>query len=313
MSWKDLLQENDQKTLIAPWIGGRVLRTSNRTWKIKNNLPNEYGWYVFDLQGRNAFILNKSDVSNEELLINSITGYLVGNKFIQDNIQVTPNIEDIICNFPTIHLLEPGLDKFVRVKAGYLYENSSLIFQNEEYPIGPESDVLNAFLDQKENVDDIPGVIPALDAAFKFETHIRKEVERIRREEEERRRQEEMRQQVRQRLGDGVLRREIAINDFETAARAALSVGGAVYLDHRRGINPNEMIVRYRFNNRRLECVCDARTLRIRDSGICLRQEYYSEEFEEGTQGDTWFTLESLPSVIAEAESQNRLVIYRHG
>jgi hypothetical protein len=52
--------------------------------------------------------------------------------------------------------------------------------------------------------------------------------------------------------------------------------------------------------------------LRIIDSGICLTAHYDDPEFEAGTKGDGFFTLESLPSVIREAQRDGKLVVYRH-
>ena len=65
-------------------------------------------------------------------------------------------------------------------------------------------------------------------------------------------------------------------------------------------------------NARRFECTCDERTLQIIDAGICLTAHYDDPDFEEGTRGDTFFTLESLPAVIRQAEREHRLVVLRH-
>ena len=93
---------------------------------------------------------------------------------------------------------------------------------------------------------------------------------------------------------------------FETAARTALAVGGAHYLDHRLAPRGDEMVVRFRLDDERFECTCDVSTLRIIDSGICL----IDHETEE--RGDTYFTLESLPGVIRQAQREGRLVVFRH-
>jgi len=312
MGWKDLLQENEDRNLVYPWVGGRSIRTKDRAWKLEAQLPEEHGWYNFDVRVRTATALDEA-LPNSDMLIDHLTGYLVGNRIVPDDIAYAPKIEDLISGFERVYLIEPGIDKFSRVKAGRACECGPLIFEGEEFPIGPEDDVLNAFLDGKESVGDVAGVTPALEAAFRFECHIRSELERIRREEEERRRREEELRQVRERLGDGSLRRNLAQRDFAEAARAALAVGGATFLDHRRGHANREMIVRYRVNNMRLECTCDERTLRIIDSGICLTAEYHDPDFDSGTRGDTWFTLESLPGVILQAQREGRLNVYRHG
>jgi hypothetical protein len=107
-------------------------------------------------------------------------------------------------------------------------------------PLGPEDEVLKAFEDESASVDNIRGVPPALDAAFRMErwqrieaARRRAELERQRREEEEKRQKEERRKQIAEKLGDGAGRREMAQVDFAEAAKAALAVGGAHYLDFR--------------------------------------------------------------------------------
>ena len=74
------------------------------------------------------------------------------------------------------------------------------------------------------------------------------------------------------------------------------------------------MIVRFMVNRRRFECVCDASTMRIIDSGICLVNEtgYDVHGVGPGQSGNAMFTLESLPSVIREADQTGHLVVFRH-
>ncbi len=180
-------------------------------------------------------------------------------------------------------------------------------------PLGPEEEVLATFLDKRQSVDDVKSVPPALDAAFRMETWQRLEVERRRaelerrrREEEELRLLEERRRELARQLGDAVVRRRMAQHDFEAAARAALAVGGAEYLDHRRSVQPREMVVRFRLDHGRYECTCEETTLRIVDAGICL------VDSETDERGDTYFTLESLPGVILQAIREGRLHVFRH-
>src|SRR5271155_546984 len=94
-------------------------------------------------------------------------------------------------------------------------------------------------------------------------------------------------------------RRALATIDFGAAARAALALGGAEYLDHTPAHAPNEMVVTYRHMRKTLVCTCDVRTLRIIDAGVCLRG------------NDALFSLESLPTVVREAEERGILVIER--
>lgn len=83
-------------------------------------------------------------------------------------------------------------------------------------------------------------------------------------------------------------------------------------MDSKRGVRRGEMVVKFRLGRRRFECTCDEHTLNIIDAGICLTAHYDDEAFEGGTKGDTWFTLESLPGVIREAETAGVLVVFRH-
>ena len=315
MSWKDLLQSQDE-TIILPWLGGRTLSHGERSWKIEGNLPAEFGWYSFKLNGRKATVSEQAD-PNVDIFIDSHQGYLIGNRIILDDVRVDPDSKQIINCSREVFLLEPGLDRFVRVEVGRATENGPLIYKSLQFPLGPEEDVMNSFLDRKASVSDIKNVSPALDAAFRMETWRREEterrraeLERQRREEEERRQAEERRQQLIRRLGDGSVRRELARTDFAAAARAALAISGAEYLDHRPSYNRNEMVVRFRFQRRRFECVCNKDTLQIIDAGICLRG--YDDYNEVEEVGDTYFTLESLPTVIGEAISRGVLHVFRH-
>ena len=317
MSWRDLLQ-TDQETLVFPWVGGKSLQDDGgQTWAIQGPRPREFGWYRFINKGRTAKFLEAVPPEPDNLRY-PVTGYLVGDRLVPDGARIDPDPRNIHLASERVFLIEEGLDRFARISAGRVFEEGPLVFRSLEMPLGPEDQVLNAYLDQLPSVDAIPGVIPALDAAFRMETHQRVEAERRRleaerrrQEEEERIRQEEQRRKLFEQLGDGAGRRAMAAVDFVQAARAALAVGGAEYLDSRRS-NRDEMIVKFRLGGQRFECVCDARTLAIVDAGICLTAHYDDQDFEAGTKGDTWLTLESLPSVIRQAEAEGKLVIFRH-
>jgi hypothetical protein len=240
-------------------------------------------------------------------------GYLVGDRVVPDGVRCDPDPAKIVSFSEKVYLIEPGLDRFARVRAGRVFGEGPLVYHSLEFPIGPEVEVQEAFEDKKDSVAGIKGVTPGLDAAFRLETFQRlqaearrAELERLRREEEERRAREEQRRRLVERLGDGAARRELAQVDFAEAARAALAVGGAELLDHRpNGRRRNEHVIRYRLDRQRFECVCDT-NLRIIDSGICLTDHYTNEK------GDTYFTLESLPAVIRQAIREHKLVVYRH-
>jgi len=311
MGWRDLLQVQDE-TLVSPWVGGRSLRTYDRVWAIERSLPKEFGWYRFTLSGRKAR-LGEAVEPTPEALKGVACGFLVGDRFIPEDCASTTRDVSQLSDFEPVHLVELGLPRFVRITVGRFYEGAPLIYRGLEMPLGPEDEVQTAFLDEAGAVDHIAGVVPALDIAFRIETWHREEArkarleaDRQRRLEDARRAQQERRQQIVERLGDGAGRREMALLDFEEAARAALVIGGATLLDQRPSNNLGEMVVQFRLDNRRFECVCDKHTLRIIDAGICLTDE------RTGRRDDSLLTLESLPGVILEAVRMGVLVIFRH-
>ncbi len=312
MGWRDLLQAPDE-TVVSPWVGGRSLQTFERTWTIQGRTPQEFGWYTFKVEGRKARVQGPAETPCD-VLRNVVRGYLVGDRLVPEDTRVVPDIKKVIEEFEPVFLIEPGLDRFVRIAAGRPFEGGPLIFDGLQMPLGPEEAVLGAFLDQARSVDQVAGVVPALDAAFRVETWQRKEEARRRleeekrqREEAEKRQQEECRNAIIQQLGDAAGRRDMARVDFEEAARAALAMGDAVLLDTRQGPRPDEKLVRFRLGQRRFECICHRHTLRIIDAGVCLIDHAHGDRKDDGL-----LTLESLPGVLREAERIGRLVIFRH-
>lgn len=310
MGWRALIENPKAKTMVSPWVGGRSLRSRTRTWRIEKP-PREHGWYEFNLGSRTATVKGPSEPTPIFLAFH-LVGYLVGDHFIRKGSSVDPDPLKIFNQSERIYLVEEALDRFVLISAGRYYEDGPLIYHDQEFPEGPEEDVLNAFLDRKDSVSDIKGVTPALDAAFRMESWQRAETDRrrieleqLRREEAERLALEQRRQELAEKLGDGAGRRELAIIDFEQAARAALAVGNAELLDVRNNTRRGEKVVRYRLDGQRYECICNER-MQIIDSGICL------QDHGTGEKGDTYFTLESLPAVIRQADRENKLVVYRH-
>jgi len=304
MGWKDLLQADDER-LVAPWVGGRSLQTfGGRTWAIEGRLPPEYGWYEFKLLPRKAMLAGIAEAPLD-VLRDKEMGYLVGDRMVPEGSARVGDPAKQAHEFECVHMVEVGLDRFVRVSAGRFFDDGPLIYEGQEFPLGPEDTVLAAFEDEARSVDGVAEVVPALDAAFRFECWRRAEAEKRRREERERREREERRQQLHEQYGNGALRRQVAQEDFGEAARVALSVGGAKYLSHRRSARKGEVVVRFRFDNRRFECTC-SETMQIIDAGICLVDHRTNEK------GDTFFTLESLPAVIRQAQREGHLVVFRH-
>jgi len=317
MGWRDLL-EAEGSTIVLPWVGGRSLRSGARVWYLDGVLPKEHAWVKLQLRGRRA-IVQEICYPEPSNLFRRVVGYLVGDRLIDTDGYVDPDPKVIAAHSERVHLIDQGLDRFVRVSAGRAYEDGPLVFIQQEMPLGPETEVQSAYLDDRPTVDAVPGVTPALDAAFRMARWQRVEAERRRveleaqrRREGEEREREARRREILARLGDGAGRREMAAVDFEAAARAALTVGGVTYLEHRPSHRQGEMVVRFRLDGRRFECTCDRHTLRILDAGICLTAHGDDDDFERGTKGDTLFTLESLPAVIRQADREGKLVVFRH-
>jgi hypothetical protein len=166
--------------------------------------------------------------------------------------------------------------------------------------------VLDAYLNRQESVANIRDVTPAMDLAFRFESHIRFQAEERRRLAEERRQQrleeaekERRRQELIEQIGTSTGRRQLAKVDFSAAAKAALDIGGAVLLDTHPAYRQGEQVIQFRLGNQRFECQVEQDTLNVIDSGICLNNH------------DRLFTLESLPGVITQAVRERRLHITR--
>tara|TARA_R100000656_G_scaffold104176_1_gene76017 strand:- start:48123 stop:49067 length:945 start_codon:yes stop_codon:yes gene_type:complete len=313
MSWRDLLQEEDER-VVAPWTGGRSLRLGPRKWKIRGRLPEEPGFYSWEVSGRVASDPQEADAIEavENADAKTQLGYLVGDFFVSDLEGGECSLERLGDRFERVRLIEPGLDFFDRVEVCRLVDGGPLYYVQQAFPLGPEGEVTEAFESQEDSLNSISGVAPALDLAFRARTWYRAQQERLReearlrREAEERRREEEARiASIRESLGDGAGRRQMAALDFEEAARAALAVGGASLLSIRAGRSRNEHVVRYQLDDgRRFECVCDS-MMSILEAGVCLTDE------RTGEKGDTLFTLESLPVVVRDAMN-NGAVIFRH-
>lgn len=307
MSWRDLLAPEGE-TIVCPWVGGRSLWLADRGWRLKGDLPSAPGWYRFRLSGRNAELVGEAG-AEPDALVSVVVGYLVGHRLVADHVHVDPDPAAIAEVCERVYLLDPALDRFARISAGRPAVGGPLVFREEEMPLGPEDDVLSAYLGARPTLDGIRGVCPALDAAFRIESWRREEANRRREALAQQRREAEAearRQEILQDLGDGASRRALASRDFADAATAALAVGGATYLDDRRAPQAGERVVRFLLDGQRYECVCDQRTLRIIDAGICLT------DHETDERGDDRFTLESLPGVIRQADREGALVVFRH-
>lgn len=314
MGWQDLLASGGDRVL--PWLGGRAVHDKDRTWTIQGRLPKEYGWFIFDTSaGRRAKLKGEAemdpDYSDGQCIVR---GFLVGDRLILDDARVDPDPAKLIEQTEPVFCVERGLDRFTRCVAVRDKEDR-LIYMQREFPEGPEMEVLAAYQDRKDSVGDIEGVTPPLDLAFRWISYQRAAAEaraakmvRLLAEEEVKLAEEERVRRLMKQVGTAEGRRALAIEDFEAAARHALAVGGAEYLDSQDGYKKGEKVVQYRFRNRRLECVCNAQTLRIIDAGVCLD----NHRGDADSKSDTLFSLESLPTVIEEVMDMGRLVVWRN-
>ncbi|MFT4975864.1 MAG: hypothetical protein ACI8S6_001757 [Myxococcota bacterium] len=315
MGWADLLSTSDERTL--PWLGGRDVHGVGRRWTVSGRLPPEVGWHRFEMSGgkRTKWLGPGEPELDYEADRPTVRGYLVGDRLIPDSVTVKVDVHAVFEQTESVLMVEPGLERFSRALTARSGDGK-LVFIRQEFPEGSELEVLEAWQDRRDDVDDIPGVTPALQLAFLWLTwqrllrDERQELVRLAAEAEvaELARLLEQQRLVKDRraaVRDGAVRRELIHRDFDGAARAALGVSGAELLDSHDDYNGNK-VVKFRFKLRRFECVVHAKTLRIIDAGICLI------DHASGERGDDRFTLESLPAVIDEAMRTGVLVVFRH-
>jgi hypothetical protein len=279
-------------------------------------MPPEHGWYRFNVSGGRGAELASKELQPLDPAwgdgLRKLKGYLVGDRFIPDFARVDPDPSKLIQQTTIVYCVEPGLERFARATV-VIDREDRLVFLSQEFPMGSEESVTRAYQDRALSIAGIPGVTPPLDLAFRWLTYQRlqkekraEELRRLRAEEEKKRAEEERVAKLMKDAGTAVGRRALAGKDFEAAAREALRVSGAELLDVRQSYNRGEMVVQYRFQQRRLECTVEKTTLRVIDAGVCLT------DHDTGEKGDTFFTLESLPGVIGEAMKLGKLVVWRH-
>ena len=315
MSWRDLLAPAE--VAVAPWWGGRDLQIGSRALRIAGDLPPEPGWHGFSVEGgrRSVWIGPAAAPDDWPGARKLVRGWLIGDRLVPEEAPFVPDAARVPDVARPVGLVEPGLARFDRVAAA-AWDDGRYVFAGVEFPLGPEDDVARAYEDERPDVAAIPGVPPALDLAFRWATWRRVDAARRRAEAEAeaRRLAEEAARQAREAervakvqalIGDAARRRDIAREDFEAAARAALQLSGARLLDWRPG-HGDEAVVTWRLGPQRLQCVVHRHTLRVIDAGICL------VDHHTGERGDTSFTLESLPGVVAQAEREGNLVVFRH-
>ena len=302
MAWQNLLATTECR--ILPWFHSNVLYERGRSWEIRGTLPPEFGWWSFATDGsrkaawRNGESNRSKDFGYAKGHL-TVSGYVAGGRLIPDDAGLALDPTFLAEQTKPLHLVEEGLGRFARAVA--VRTPYGLVYMEQGFPLGPEADVEAAYLDRKPNLTGIAGVTPALALAFRWLCYQRDLAEG----REAKRIAEAKLAEARKTVGSSVGRRALAAQDFANAARAALAVTGATLLDTRPSTIRGEMVVQYVYKHRRLECVVDGATLQVVDSGVCLTD-------HAGVKGDTWLSLEALPSVIGEALRLGKLVVYRH-
>lgn len=308
MGWESLLSQTTE--VVVPWVGGRQVSVGTRVWGLTGDLPAEHGWYAVEAQsgGRTARVTGAaaSDDADADRYIYG-RGYLAGDRFVREGLNswALAPITNIARTLRPVHLLPAGLDRFARVGVIELIDGK-LVFLRSEFPVGPEPEVQTAYEDRAVDLTRVKGVPPALDFAFRFARDIRTRQEARDAEILRLREAEEQRERAFRDAGTSIGRRHLATTDFAAAAKAALELSGSELLDVKGCGDPNARVVRYRFRHQRFECVVDAASLRVIEAGICL------SDHDTGERGDDLFTLESLPSVVAQAMDEGLLVVLRH-
>lgn len=306
MSWKNLINSGTVERLTVPWVGGDIVYANDRQWKIEGRKPKHDGWHEFEVStnGLHAEYVGagERDITFGQGLPTA-SGYLVGSKMIFEGARAG-SPEKIITDAVDVHCVQRGTKELSLILALGL-PNQKYVFKYSQHTPPIAGKVYERYLN-RQSIGDLKGVSPALEASFTWSNYFRDQQEQMAREARERLDAERLRKEMTEHMGTAHGRREISQDHFEVAARSALQAGGADLIDFREAPGEGEMIVRYSVDGERIECICDAITLRIIDSGVCLT------DHRSGVAYDNRLTLESLPSVIREAVALGKLVVWRH-
>jgi hypothetical protein len=115
-------------------------------------MPTEHGWHRFTYsRGNDVEWEGTADVVPSTFFsyrkIKPIFGYLVGDRIIPDG--AVASVGDalrIVEQAEPVYLLEPGLERFARISVAR-WEDGRLIYIGQEFPLGPEGAVTEAFQD----------------------------------------------------------------------------------------------------------------------------------------------------------------------
>ena len=167
MSWKDLLGKQEEKNLL--WLGGTTLVSGVRRWELEGSLPLEHGWNRFLCKtNRKASFLAPGEADPDfGTDLPTLSGYLIGDRLIPDSAPFVEQPQNIFSVARRVYLLESNFPRFSRIS---VWEwQGKFVFRQEEFPLGPESLVQEAFQQRNGLLSGVPGVTPALQLAFRWE------------------------------------------------------------------------------------------------------------------------------------------------
>jgi hypothetical protein len=309
------------ETRVLPYFGGTRVDDRARRLRLTGALEAP-GWYEFLVKGRDATVKGPADAPDPMMDLPLSRGHVVGEWLVGENASCEPMMlmpED-----------EPDLLAPARARR---WPSGDLIFEAIDFEGDAEGAARDALADAR-SLEGIKGVSSALRAAFAYATlkkvsrdiaipfgarEVRKDVravsergpaaavEALRRLDEERRLWRALHPEEPAPTAHHPPPRkyhgpEPTLANAEERAEAALEAAGARMMSVRR-MHGNQIEVTYRFMEERFITICDALTLNVWDSGICLGH--------GAARGDRELTLESLPAVIREAIESERLVITR--
>src|SRR5688572_22919015 len=105
MSWKDLIQHETER-LTLPWLGGRALMARDRSFRVAGPLPREMGWYAFEATSARSVRLQASASPDTSVLSWISLGYLVGDRFLRDDVRVDTDPVALLTRSSRVHLIE---------------------------------------------------------------------------------------------------------------------------------------------------------------------------------------------------------------
>ena len=267
MDYSQFLQPSDA-FLELPYFGGNSVCDDTRTYRIRGTLAP--GWYRFRLCGR--FLTKESAVEAKLDAWNlpRVSGYIFSGRLFTNDSRAR------IFGMPS----DAGLQPFTLIAARKWFDGN-ILFYGQEFDSEAEPLVRQAFEEEK-SIEQVKAVSPALAHVFLLES-TQRALAHQKREREQRKNELARWQQT-----------------LEGRISLALSHTGAELVSWRQ-IDRGQAAVRYRFGDRRFECIIDTGSLQILDAGICL------------SGADEELNLSSLPSAVREAVQTGQLHVFRRG